>query len=505
MEVAVIIKIKAIALFVIAFLNFLLALLVWYRGRTKATLHLGIMALFSGLYPLTLGMIYFTFKASSKIELFWSRTTWIGVLILPAFVTFLYYFCEEKKYLKIKSFLVYITGLIIFLLALFTPFFIEKSNYRIHHYFFTGETTGSLDILGRIYILMCLVIILFNLLRYYFRTQGFKKLQLKYFLFGTIIYAGVGLITVSLLPIILKETADYVEIAAYFSLFWVILTVYAILKYRLMDIRIVLGKGVAYVFSLSTVVGTGVLVAYLNSRLFAPLPLSVVASFIALLSVLLFQLHKFYEKLAARYFYHTFYNTELVITELEERLTQVLDLETLSSLLINTLTNTLKLNKAAILTKETGKKEYIIQRNVNFNEEELNSLIKESPLISYIETAKKLLVREEAAKSMTEVSKKTKELGIEVFLPFIFERKIIGIIILGAKISGEAFSYQDLDLLNSLCNQTSIALKNASLFAEVNKRKEELERFYNLTVGRELKMAELKERIRELEERLKEK
>lgn len=240
MDVVIILKIKALALFVIAFLNFLLALLIWCRGKTKATLHLGIMALFSGIYSLTLGMIYFTFRTSPKIELFWSRATWIGVLMLPAFVTFLYYFCEEKKYLKVKSFLVYISGSIIAIFALFTSFFIEKTDYQIRYYFFKGETAGPLDILGRIYILICLIIILFNLLKYYFKNEGFKKLQLKYFLVGTVIYAGVGLVTTSLLPIILKETADYVEIAAYFSIFWVGFTTYTIFKKQLFEIKLIL-------------------------------------------------------------------------------------------------------------------------------------------------------------------------------------------------------------------------------------------------------------------------
>jgi len=118
------------------------------------------------------------------------------------------------------------------------------------------------------------------------------------------------------------------------------------------------------------------------------------------------------------------------------------------------------------------------------------------------------LIREE----LKSIIKKTKteedilgELGIEVLLPLIFEKKVIGIVVLGNKISGEAFSSQDLDLLSTLSSQVSIALKNASLFAEISKRKEELERFYRLTVGRELKMAELKKRIKELEEKLEEK
>lgn len=505
MDVITIIKIKAITLFIIALLNFLLALLIWYRGKTKATLHLGIMAFFSALYALALWGMYFFWEISPKIELLWARATWVGILMLPAFITFLYYFVEKTKHLKIKSLFLYLTGIVITVLALTTSFFVETKARYVKRFFIGGEKPGFLEPIGRIYILFCLVIILANLLRFYFKTTGLKKSQLKYFILGTTIYAGGGLIVTGLIPLVFREAVTYIEIAAFLSLFWVILTTYAILKYHLMDIRIVLGKGTAYVFSLATVVGAGLLVAYLNSQLTAPLPFSVVASFIALLSVLLFQLHKFYEKLAARYFYHAFYNTEMVIAELEERLTQVLELETLSSLLINTLKNTLKLNKVAIVTREFKKKDYIVQRTANFTEEELNQLIKNNLLITCLERAKKPLLREEVEQKFQQLQIRMKQLGIEVFLPLIFEKKLIGIIILGSKASSEAFSSQDLDLLTTLSSQASIALKNASLFAEVNKRKEELERFYRLTVGRELKMAELKQKIRELEVKLEKK
>jgi len=54
--------------------------------------------------------------------------------------------------------------------------------------------------------------------------------------------------------------------------------------------------------------------------------------------------------------------------------------------------------------------------------------------------------------------------------------------------------------------QASMALNNALLYEdvkiqkqEVEKRKTDLERFYELTVGRELKMIELKDRVRQLE------
>jgi len=42
-------------------------------------------------------------------------------------------------------------------------------------------------------------------------------------------------------------------------------------------------------------------------------------------------------------------------------------------------------------------------------------------------------------------------------------------------------------------------LNNAIALDQVEKRKTELEKFYKLTIGRELRMAELKEKIKELE------
>ena len=41
-------------------------------------------------------------------------------------------------------------------------------------------------------------------------------------------------------------------------------------------------------------------------------------------------------------------------------------------------------------------------------------------------------------------------------------------------------------------------------YEDIKKRKEDLEKFYKLTVGRELRMIELKKQIKELEEKVKE-
>jgi len=54
-----------------------------------------------------------------------------------------------------------------------------------------------------------------------------------------------------------------------------------------------------------------------------------------------------------------------------------------------------------------------------------------------------------------------------VVLPLLFEDAVIGAIVVGPKLSGDAFYPHDLDLLMTLANQAGIAIKNAQLYTEV--------------------------------------
>ncbi len=535
MEITTIIKIKVIFLAGVALLNFLLALLIWRRGKTKATLHLGFVAFFSALFISVLAGGYFSWGISYQMFIFFARVSWVGVLILPGFITFLYYFFQKTRYLKIKSSLLYLIGIVIAILGSSTSlFFAEIPGYYVERTFLTGVKPGPLDPVGRIYILFCTIIILVNLLKYYFKTTGFKKLQIKYFILGIAIYVGGGIITVALVPLLFK-TVVFVEVVAFLSFVWLILTGYAILKYRLLDIRVVLGKGAAYLFSLITAVAAGFLIVFINNQLLTPLSFNALVPFITLVGFLLFQLTKFYEKLAARYFYHTFYNTQMVLTGLGNELTQILELKPLSFLIVNTLKNTLKLERGAVLTRE-AEKGYLPRQMIGFQEKELLSLAQDAFFIQCLEKSKRALVREEISflikdtkreedkQKLLGLQDKMEKLGVEICLPLVFEKEIIGITILGKKISGEAFSIQDLELLVNLSTQASIAFQNARFYSEVKEfskklerekkiteahkeiaegRARKLEEWYQLTVGRELKMIELKKKIREIEEKLK--
>ena len=60
-------------------------------------------------------------------------------------------------------------------------------------------------------------------------------------------------------------------------------------------------------------------------------------------------------------------------------------------------------------------------------------------------------------------------LAVELLIPIHTQDKLVGLIALGAKGSGEAYSTSEIEWLKSLADQTAVALENARLFDQVRK------------------------------------
>jgi len=492
----------------------ILALLVFFNNPKRKLNK--IYALFS--LPIIVWAVSYGIWLLSKsydAALFWARMLSVGAIFIP--VSYCHWIftllgIEKEKRNKIILFFSYLLTLF-FLSLSFTPYYIKdvkpesffpywpKPGIVYHFYlilFYGGLVSYSL----------------FQVFKYFKISTGYKKNQLKYIIWGTILGFGGGATNY---PLWYGIQID--PWGNFFVCSWGFLCAYSILRYRFMDIRWILGKGTSYVLSFITVGIIAIILMFLTEKI---VPLMkfwmefwLIIIWGILLTLIFFQFLKFYEKLAAKYFYHTFYNTQLVLKALAKKLTKTLDLDNLFSLILNTLLNTFKLERIGIISKRSGEQNFSVIKTINFNEKELLALIKEEFFINYLKESKKLLVTEEIIKIIEttqkeEERKKFKKLQedlvknkINICLPLIFEKEIIGMVILGDKISGEAFSSQDIEVLTILSHSASIALKNASLYNEIKNRKTELEKFYKLTVGRELKMVELKNKIRELEKKLK--
>ncbi|XOB46443.1 MAG: histidine kinase N-terminal 7TM domain-containing protein [Candidatus Nealsonbacteria bacterium] len=510
-----ILLLRGILLVFCTFFNLVLAFLLFgKRKENKVSFHLGFVALFSALYCFTCALSDLSAKGpfSYSIKLFWTRATWLGILILPAYFTFLYYFTRKTRHIRLKAFLWYLTAGIIAFLSLTTPYFIESINTESSEILIKP---GILNPLGRFYIIFAITTGLIYILRDYFQSRGLRRLQIKYLVLGLVIYSIGGILFTGILPLLKGKTGPYTDISALLSSVWVGLTSYTIIRYRLMDIGVAPGKTVAFLFSLFTVFWGIFLIIFIQYQLPVSVSFFQLLPLILLFSFGLLQLNKFYENLTRIYFYPGFFKRKIIVSDLEKELYCLLEMKKLSYLLTETLKKTFDLNKIAILTKKPRKEGFHLQKVLGFKKKEILKFSKDESFLALVKKNKKpfgtqeILIPLKKVKAKEEKEKlkslnnKLKELKIEVVIPLLFERKVIGIIFLGERFSSEAFSEEDIELLATFSLEASVALRNTLLYSEVKKRKEDLERFYRLTVEKGIKILKLEKKVLELEKKLK--
>jgi PAS domain S-box-containing protein len=230
-------QIRLIALLVIACLHLIFTSLFWFRGKSKETFHLGWTCFFSAVNAFIWAGVFF-FQIN---KLFWVKATWLACFIIPAYMAFIYYFTGRTKYLKLKVFIWYAVAGIISYIAIFTSYIIGKISEQ--YPFIVPESAGPFNNLARFYVIFGVILGFYYLIRGYRQSEGLKKVQIKYFIWGLSFYLFGGLLFNGILPLLWREVFyAYIDVANYFSVFWLGLTIYAIFKKELFRIKVALAE-----------------------------------------------------------------------------------------------------------------------------------------------------------------------------------------------------------------------------------------------------------------------
>lgn len=459
--------------------SFTLGIFVIFKSRKSKNFSFFIFCFFVAFW--SLGYYFWQISTTAVEALFWSRALMASAIFIPvAYLQFVYALVEvlerKKRFIIFSYFLFFI-----FFLTNFTPYFVSHLEPLLNFEFWpiAGPIYGLFLAVWFFYIIYSTYL----LYKKYRSSSGIIRSQIRYVIMGMIIGFAGGSTNYFLWYRIPIPPVANILVSVYVGAI-----TYAIVRYRLMDIRFVLGRGAIYFFSFAVVVSSALGLISLNEQSGQPLSANTSGALIIIFSILLFQLSfKFFEKLASRYFFYTFYSYQTVLTELGEKLTRVLDLDKLSFLIVNTLIETMKLDRTVILLKEGGSNNYQIQKNIGFKEENGISLVKDNFLTAYMEKHQKPLVYEELSLiikdtyqgedkgRLEKLRNNMKKIEAALCLPLLMENKITGMIVLGNKISGEPYSTQDINLLTALANQASISLQNARLYDQVHDLSENLQ------------------------------
>lgn len=462
----------------IASTTFILGIIVYVKNRkgavNKAFSYFAFCVFFwSAAY-------YFWQTASNATSaLFYCRLLMAGAIFIP--VTYLHFVLVLiKKADKKRNFLIVSYCLFfIFLLTDLTPLFVNRVEPLLNFSFWPRPGVAFHLFLSSWFAYVCYTTYL--LYTAYKSSIGLIRDQVKYVLWGFII----GFIAGSSNYLLWYK----IPIPPFLNIFgsvYVAGMAYSIIRYRFMDIRIVARKAFVFIGQAALTYLTFYLVAWIYLENFGSIfnnTSYLVGALIAPIFVGIFYwFNHISQKFANKYLFAGLYNYQKTISDLTNKLTTIINLDQIIDLVVDTIRDTMRLERSGVLLREErqGAINYKIERVAGFNEENGISLVKDSFLTNYLAKIQKPLVREELG-FLSDIDKDAQEkekfinlkeqmtkIEASLCLPLISNNILIGIIVLGGKVSGDAYTKEDLELLGVLANQAAIAIENARLYHEVN-------------------------------------
>ncbi|MBD3359962.1 MAG: GAF domain-containing protein [Candidatus Buchananbacteria bacterium] len=416
------------------------------------------------------------------------QTDYDQALILIRFVMFFAIFTYPTllhfvlRFLNYKNdfviYIAYFSAIFLSYFCLFTDKFVSGVTQKLL-YPFWGVRGG---LIFDLYVLIWIFVIIFSLYlmmkKYREENDSFKKAQIRFVLLGlTFGYIG-GATNFFLWYDIPIPPYGNILIPIYFSLI-----AYAIVKYRFADIRLIIRRSAIFAFLVLIITSVYALIAYLISVFFQDLigTQSVILNGIitAVFVAIGFEpLKDWLSQVTDKYFFKATYKPEEVLAEFSERFSALLDIDVLSQFIVTKLDEVFKLKKASLFLFDKDEDVYyrVAQINDEKGQEEIDkSLFKNIyDYLKEIHKEKDILVRDEIVRYNESLHsdvlriliKELEKNDVNMIVPIYLQDKLTGILFLGDKKSGDVFTTEDIQMMEILAGQASVALQNAHLYEE---------------------------------------
>ena len=306
-----------------------------------------------------------------------------------------------------------------------------------------------------------------------------RKLQARFWLVGAVVLVPASLgnflpiLRIPVYPIGHLGTTAYAAIIAY-----------AIVRHRLMDIDVVLTKSAAYVLvSLVLVLPTFLAVLWLERATFGGVSVDFSFAILIMLiaiGVLFPGLRTRAESRIERSLFREKHEYRAALVAFTRSIVRILERERLTAELGKTLSTTLRLHSIAVALRSDQSRHLFTTCYTTGPTPQPIELSESGAFIGCLARRQAPVLRQELEESRVAEDRAAAETcrqhGWEVCIPLTVGAKLIGLIALGRKQNLDAFSAEDLDLLETLAAEASVALENARLYEELKKSQDIIRR-----------------------------
>ena len=446
--------------------------LMTFLNNTKSPANTNFLGICCGLSIWILA----NFLADNNLQgLFWSRVAFASITVATYFFFgFASTFPNKKNIPNWISWAVLAStiGLLI----------IEQTNYFIPSTFISGGVssieTGSLYILFPMYLVFVFGGGNLILVRGIRKLERITQIRLKIVVTGMILMALVGMITNLLIPSLIGND-KFAGIGTLSTLIFVAFTAYAIVRHHLFDIRLLVARSLAYLFSLLSIavifiiLTLGVTVVAVKGNLNSFAVRAIYAALAVTLAIVFPWLKLRFDKVTDKLFYRDSYDPQVLLGELNKVLVSTIELQKLLDTSSKIIADGLKADYCVFGIKESGAK--VVRTfgtaRKSFSPEDIHAAHQISPQVGFGVIVTDYLPSE-ASRFKGLLSKNDISVLVRLIPEFVRENGVnegLGYILLGQKRSGNLYNSQDVKILGIIANELVIAIQNALQFEEIQR------------------------------------
>ncbi|MDX9785642.1 MAG: ATP-binding protein [Desulfobacterales bacterium] len=441
------------------------------RNRTNK-LFIWICLLSSLLY---LDILY-AFNTGNRIAALWiSRMDHLFVAFLvPLYLDFFHSYLGEKP----PRFLIPAAHGIAFLfmcLAL-TPWYIsDMARYAFGFFAKAGPLYPLFGIIGvaaTAYVSM----LVYRVVRK--EPEAFRKKQLWFVFAG---FGGLGVLNgLNFFPI----HGVCVYPPGNFAFIPMALFAYGLSKHNLLHTDTFINRGLVYSVLTASLTCLYALIVTLMTKLFSRADVfnSVAFPFFffLLVAIVFGPLKLQIQHLIDRFFFRKKYDYQQALKRISKTIVSVLNMDAIGNTLIQTVVDTMRVRACRLVVTPADGRAPICFSYPEDPQSCIQLLDQSHPLLRCLfkeqnPVEKQKLYRRLSEKGMAAVFRDMTENQVELAVPLIFKNQLNGYFLLGPKYSGEPFSREDIDLLETLSGQSALAIENARSYQRVDELNRKLE------------------------------
>jgi len=462
--------------------NIILGFIVLLRGRpSSVTISFSILAFFMAFWSYSTYTANLYALSGNPEVLLWAKMANVATFPIPAlFLYFSMVFPEKKAMSFLKTMLVFlpVPVMLAFLWQdriLRAVIFLQNGSLSLVF----GDLYGLFVVYFVSYVLLSFII----LARKHRENTGIARTQIKYVLIGASVPIFIGSLTNLFLPLLNVTYAwyEYHMIGSISPLFLTAMATSAIVQYRFMDLRSILGKGIVYsvLAGFITAIYFGFL--YLVARSFQKMS----GNYSFIIGITLFFLFALvFEPLKGRLevwvdkiFFRTRFDYEKTLKETSAAMSLISDRDRLLKLTAKLIKRRMSLTGAVLFIFDDKNDRFVAKAAEGANKGLLESTMSLNyPIIEYMERTRKPVDKQEIEKKLSEefvsgseikelesVLWDLEKLSSVLCVPSILKNKMTAFVALGQKLSEEPFNVEDVNFLITLANQNAIFIENAML------------------------------------------